>query len=465
MEIKTKSRSIEKPRKLVFNRSGSQHYGNGQVCSFWLAGTCNRNPCRFRHVDSPKPRQDQRPQQRPQPKRVPWTSSNGQRGNNFRSTWRNPNLSSPKNLAGSSTEDVGAEGKMVHVIKNETLTSRRAGSVGGSCQKAQKKLCPYWVSGNCVRGEKCKDLHSLFSGSGFSLLTKLKKHSKAVTGIALPSGSDKLFSGSKDNSVCVWDCHTGQCVTTAELSGEIGCLISESPWVFAGLQDAVKAWNIERQTELVLSGPNGLVHAMVMGEDMLFGGVQDGSILVWKITSESCSPEPVASLIGHRLAVLSLVVGANCLYSGSKDESIIVWDLKTLQCLQILNGHKNFVTSLLCWDKFLLSGSLDKRLKVWAATELGDLEVVYEVEEENGIIALCGIQDAEAKPILLCSCKDSSVRLYDLPSFAERGRIYAQEEVQTIAIGCGFLFFTGDAAGELSVWKLHGDASGSVGSS
>ncbi|XP_027156327.1 zinc finger CCCH domain-containing protein 48-like isoform X1 [Coffea eugenioides] len=465
MEIKTESRPIEKPRKLVFNRSGSLHYGNNQVCGFWLAGKCNRNPCRFRHVDSLEPRQDQPPQRQPQPKRPPRTSSNGQRSNKFRSTWRNPDLSNPKILAGSSTEGVGAEGKMVHVTNNNVLTSRRAFSVGGSCQKSQKKLCPYWVSGNCVHGEKCKDLHSLFSGSGFSLLTKLQKHSKAVTGIALPSGSDKLFSGSKDNSVCVWDCHTGQCVVTAELGGEIGCLISEGLWVFAGLQNAVKAWNIESRTELVLSGPNGLVHAMDVGEDMLFGGVQDGSILVWKSTSESCSPEPVAFLMGHRLAVLSLVVGANCLYSGSKDESIRVWDLKTLQCLQILNGHKNFVTSVLCWDKFLLSGSLDNRLKVWAATEFGDLEVVNEVEEDNGILALCGIHDAENKPILLCSCKDNSVCLYDLPSFAERGRIYAQEEVQTIAVGCGPLFFTGGAAGELSVWKLHGDASGSVGCS
>lgn len=51
---------------------------------------------------------------------------------------------------------------------------------------------------------------------------------------------------------------------------------------------------------------------------------QDGSILAWKSTSESSSPELVATLKGHGLAVLALVVGANCLYSGSKDESIRV---------------------------------------------------------------------------------------------------------------------------------------------
>ncbi|XP_027156351.1 zinc finger CCCH domain-containing protein 48-like isoform X4 [Coffea eugenioides] len=434
----------------VFDRlegQQSQHlYVKNQVCKFWLAGQCNRNPCRFLHSHSPNPQPQ--PQQSDDP--------NANYGNKIKTTWRNPNISASKNVKVSSPMNV-------KVSSPGVVTSDV--NCGHSGQRAQQKLCQYWVTGNCVHGDKCKDLHSWFSGSGLALLTKLERHNKAVTGVALPCGSDKLFSGSKDESVCLWDCNTGQCVGIVKPGGEIGCLISEGPWVFVGLQNAVMAWNIQTQTELLLRGPVGLVKALVVGGDMLFGGAQDGSILVWKSTSESCSPEPVAFLMGHRLAVLSLVVGANCLYSGSKDESIRVWDLKTLQCLQILNGHKNFVTSVLCWDKFLLSGSLDNRLKVWAATEFGDLEVVNEVEEDNGILALCGIHDAENKPILLCSCKDNSVCLYDLPSFAERGRIYAQEEVQTIAVGCGPLFFTGGAAGELSVWKLHGDASGSVGCS
>lgn len=39
--------------------------------------------------------------------------------------------------------------------------------------------------------------------------------------------------------------------------------------------------------------------------------------------------------------------------------------------------------------------------------------------------------------------------------FIERGRIFAMQEVKVIQIGTGGLFFTGDAAGEIFVWKLH----------
>lgn len=34
----------------------------------------------------------------------------------------------------------------------------------------------------------------------------------------------------------------------------------------------------------------------------------------------------------------------------------------------------------------------------------------------QGLLTLCGMHDSEAKPILLCSSKDNSVHLYDLPS-------------------------------------------------
>lgn len=430
----------------VFDRLREQqsqhHYVKNQVCKYWLAGRCNRNPCRFLHSHSPNPQPHSQSKPSPQPQPKQSGDPNTNYGSKTKSTWRNPNISASENVKVSSPG----------VVNSDV-------SYGHSSQEAQQKLCQYWVTGNCVRGNKCKDLHSWFSGSGLALLTKLERHNKAVTGVALPCGSDKLFSGSKDESVCLWDCNTGQCVAIGKPGGEIGCLISEGPWVFVGLQNGVMAWNIQTQTELLLKGPVGLVKALVVGDDILFGGVQDGSILAWKFSSESSCPQLVATLKGHKLAVLSLVVGAGRLYSGSKDETIRMWDLKTLQCLQTLSGHTNSVTSLICWGCYLLSGSLDSTLKVWAAAESGDVQVVYEIKEESGILALSGIEDSQSKHILLVSCKDNTVRLYDLPSFSERGRVFARREVEAIGTGCGGLFFTGDATGQLSVWKLLGGPS------
>ncbi|KAM7508885.1 hypothetical protein LguiA_019338 [Lonicera macranthoides] len=449
MDIKTASRVQERTKASAFNGVGGGHYvSTNIVCKYWLSGRCNRNPCRFLHGESSPPQPKQ-----PRLFKRPSSAVNEDNRTCFRSnlSWRNPNYSSSKNTL------VSCESKLNSESHQKVLMSEGAVSGKEEIQKTQRKLCKFWVTNNCVQGDKCKDLHSWFSGDGFSLLAKLEGHNKAVTGITLPFGSQNLLSSSKDKTVRVWNCNTGQCDGIINFDCESGTLISEGPCIFLGLRNAVKAWNIQSNDEMTLTGSGGLIYSMVVGNDMLFAGTEDGTILCWRFNSEANSSELFASLKGHSGAVISLTVGANKLYSGSKDSKIRVWDLETLQCNLTLNGHDSSVTSLLCWDSFLLSGSMDNTIKVWAATDSGNLEVVYEHNEEDGVLALCGIHDAEAKPILLCSCKDNNVHLYDLPSFKERGRIFSKREVESVQIGPGGLFFTGDATGQLFVWRLHGE--------
>ncbi|GMP43177.1 hypothetical protein CsSME_00012642 [Camellia sinensis var. sinensis] len=408
MDIKAARRVSERTQKSVYDRLRGGPVNN--VCSFWLAGRCTKSPCRFLHPESP-------PSQPPNPSQYRHSK-----------TWqRGPN----------------------NTVKNSSISpSERAVSEHGSTKKAQKT-----------------HLHSWFSGNGFSLLANLEGHNKAVTGIALPSGSDKLYSGGKDKTLRVWDCNSGQCVGVVDLLAEIGSVISEGPWVFVGLPNTVKAWNTQALTDFTLNGPVGQVYAMALGNDMLFAGTQDGTIVAWKSNSQSNCPELAALLKGHSHGVVSLVIGADRLYSGSMDNTVRVWDLNTFKCTQTLIGHTGVVMSVLCWESCLLSCSLDGTIKVWVATDGGDLEVTYTHKEDDGVLALCGIHDAEAKPILLCSCNDDSVRLYDLPLFTERGRLFAKQEVRAIQIAPGGLFFTGDATGQLAVWKLARESSSVVAAS
>lgn len=45
---------------------------------------------------------------------------------------------------------------------------------------------------------------------------------------------------SGNGDVRVWDCHTGRCVDQGNLGAQIGFLISQGPWLFAGLRNLVK---------------------------------------------------------------------------------------------------------------------------------------------------------------------------------------------------------------------------------
>jgi WD40 repeat protein len=109
-----------------------------------------------------------------------------------------------------------------------------------AAQSSSPTLCKYWINGNCVNGDKCRDIHSWFSGDRLSAVTNFEGHKKLVTGITLPVGTNKLCSGSTDCTVRIWDCYTGQCANVINLGSEINSLISEGPWIFVGLSNTVK---------------------------------------------------------------------------------------------------------------------------------------------------------------------------------------------------------------------------------
>ncbi|CAN1324356.1 Zinc finger CCCH domain-containing protein 17, partial [Linum perenne] len=244
---------------------------------------------------------------------------------------------------------------------------------------------------------------------------------------------DKLISGSSDGVVQAWDCNSGQIAGTLNAGGKIGCLISEGDWLYVGLPSMVKAWNLQSGAGYDLTGPTGQVYALEVGMGVVFAGAQDGVIWGWKTTADEQGNlfQPAAALVGHKIAVVSLRFGAGRLFSGSMDGTIKVWDGSTFKCIDTLKGHEDAVMSLLCFSNYLLSCSLDHKIKAFELNE---------------------------KPLLLCSWNNDSVGVYELPSFAEKGRMYSKGEVRSMGEGPGGLVFTGDASGLLTVWKLAVEA-------
>ncbi|GJY00763.1 protein pollen defective in guidance 1 [Tanacetum coccineum] len=59
----------------------------------------------------------------------------------------------------------------------------------------------------------------------------------SVTGIVYPSGFNKLFCGSKDKSLRVWDCNSGKCDNVLNFDDECGILVIEGSWMFARMRD------------------------------------------------------------------------------------------------------------------------------------------------------------------------------------------------------------------------------------
>ncbi|KAJ4901415.1 Zinc finger CCCH domain-containing protein 59 [Raphanus sativus] len=364
---------------------------------------------------------------------------------------------------GSGTSANVSEQQMKNAAHGQRGSSvsdtRRWGSNDKGSPKSKECVCKFWKAGNCKKGDQCSFLHSWTSLPGMVMVAALEGHKKDLKGIALPQGSDKLFSASSDGTLKIWDCHTGQCAHTINLQAEAGSLMSEGPWVFLGLPNAVKAFNVQTSKDLHLNGVVGQVRAMTVGNGMLFVGTSSGSISVWKATNSESDPFTyLTSLEGHHSGeVTCFIVGGQQLYSGSVDKTIKVWDLNTLECTTTLRQHTDTVTSLLCWDQYLISSSLDGTIKVWACSENGSLKVTNTRRQGQSVHTLSGITDAEDKPIVFCSYENGTVSICDLPSFEERGKMFfSTNTVGTITIGPDGLLFTGDKSGKLRVWSLAG---------
>ncbi|KAK8556586.1 hypothetical protein V6N12_002984 [Hibiscus sabdariffa] len=209
------------------------------------------------------------------------------------------------------------------------------------------------------------------------------------------------------------------------------------------MKNLVKALNIHSEVEFNLKGPIGQVFAMTVVRDMLVAGAQNGCITTWRASCETNYFQPAASLeptleLSHvllwqrKLCFLALRITqlgyVPLLLSGFLLKKY-VWDMDTFRCIETLNGHAAAVTSLVHCNGYLFSCSLDCTIKVWSAPEGRNWEVVYTHNVGSGALKLCGMNDAETEAVLFCSCNDNTVRLYELPSFSERRRIFSKREV------------------------------------
>ncbi|KAG6482466.1 zinc finger CCCH domain-containing protein 48-like [Zingiber officinale] len=485
--------------KRVYQRPNSSYHATApshlRVCYYWRAGRCDRHPCRFLHgelADAPTPVAAaimKRWLAPTYPNTSGLPSVLGKRRD------ASPPVVAKKNdHAADAPTPLDATIKKLRPASTRPNTSDHPSELGKCCDASPpvvekkndnaadalppvaatiKKRRLAWTNPNTsdppAELEKPRDASppigkandnkirgQFFAGNStcggvFSHLASLRGHKNAVSGVTLPDDSDTLFSGGKDERLRIWDCHTGQLLASFKMGGEVGSLISEVPWIFVGVPNSIKVWNTKMGTQTCLDGPNGQVHSLAAANGLLFAGVQDGSILTWKIDSENNSLELAASLVAHKLTVTSFMVG-DMLYSASMDHTIKVWNLNTLECVQTVIEHKLAVLSLLRYDKFLISCSLDNTIKIWTTAKGGNLKMVYSHQEDHGPVCLRGIQGT---PILLSSCSDNSFRIYELPSFIDRGYIGCKEEIDSIQVSPGGYLYIGHVTGLLDVWKCE----------
>ncbi|MBS0604678.1 MAG: F-box/WD repeat-containing protein [Verrucomicrobia bacterium] len=214
-------------------------------------------------------------------------------------------------------------------------------------------------------------------------IATLQGHDKPVRCLAIDG--QRLFSGSFDRTIKIWDLNTHACTATLEgHHGSVRSLALNGQRLYSGCdQGSIEIWDLNTNTCTgILEGHKGSVYSLALDKERLYSGSLDNTIKIWDLNTNTRT----ATLQGKNGPVCSLALEGQRLCSGYVNRTIEIWDLNTNTRTAILEGHKGSVLSLALKGERLFSGSHDKTIKIWdlntntcTATLQGNNSIVYSV--------------------------------------------------------------------------------------
>jgi len=233
---------------------------------------------------------------------------------------------------------------------------------------------------------------------------RLSGHTDWVNCMIVSGG--RLYSGSEDNTIRVWDMSTLECVRT--LSGHthyVECMIVSGDRLYSGSWDStIRVWDMNTlECVRTLSGHTYSVNCMIISGGRLYSGSADRTIRVWDMNTLEC----VRTLSGHSSSVKCMILSGGRLYSGSEDNTIRVWDMSTLECVRTLSGHTESVNCMIVSGGRLYSGSYDKTIRVW---DMNTFECVRTLSGHTDSVSCMIVSGGR----LYSGSYDNSIQVWDM---------------------------------------------------
>ncbi|KAJ3118581.1 hypothetical protein HK098_005900 [Nowakowskiella sp. JEL0407] len=199
-------------------------------------------------------------------------------------------------------------------------------------------------------------------------------HTAFVYAVVISNDSDRIVSGSGDNTVKIWNANTGKEIRT--LTGHTGsvyavAISNDGDRIVSGsLDNTVKIWNANTGKEvLTLAGHTGSVTAVAISNDgdQIVSGSYDNTVKIWTANTG----KEIRTLTGHTREVNAVAISndGDRIVSGSEDSTVKIWDANTGKEIRTLTGHTREVNAVAISNDGdqIVSGSWDNTVKIWNA--------------------------------------------------------------------------------------------------
>lgn len=226
-----------------------------------------------------------------------------------------------------------------------------------------------------------KELHSRWTKAEMTY-KYMKGHTDSV--YCVQFDDTKIITGSRDQSIRIWDIKTGECVR----------ILSAAASTDAALGDVSPVAQFHTASVLCLQ----------FDDKILVSGSSDNTCIVWSLPSYT----PIGRLSTHTAGVLDVCFDEHHIVSCSKDTTICIWDRNTRKLLRQLKGHRGPVNAVAIRGNQIVSASGDALVKLW------DLDTGDCIREFKGHHrGLACVQFSEDAKTIVSGGNDQDIRVWD----------------------------------------------------
>ncbi|OBT95231.2 hypothetical protein VE01_07574 [Pseudogymnoascus verrucosus] len=248
-----------------------------------------------------------------------------------------------------------------------------------------------------------------------SLIQTLAGHLGWVEAVAFSPDGKHIASGSRDNTIKLWDASTGSLQKTlASHLGLVGAIAFslDGKHIASGSGDnTIKLWDASTGSlQKTLVGHLDLVKAIAFSLDgkHIASGSWDNTIKLWDASIGSLQK----TLVGHLdwVEAIAFSPDSKHIASGSRDNTIKLWDASTGSLQKTLVGHLGWVEAIAFSldGKQIATGSNDNTIKLWDAST-GSLQKT--LVGHSGLVAAIAFSP-DSKQIATGS-GDNTIKLWD----------------------------------------------------